>query len=83
MPLALARPNLRKPFGARVLSAWIKPILSIGLTLILGASPTNSPAKGPTAKPEPEIETATLKRDAVAVANALATQYPSDPLVYA
>ncbi len=83
MPLALARPNLRKPFGARVLSAWIAPVLSIGLTLILGASPTNSPAKGPTAKPEPEIETATLKRDAVAVANALASQYPSDPLVYA
>ena len=83
MPLALARPNLQKPFGASVISAWIVPVLSIGLTLILGASPTNNPAKGPTGKPEPEIETATLKRDAVAVANALATQYPSDPLVYA
>lgn len=83
MPLALARPNLRKPFGARVISEWIAPILGIGLTLILGAAPTNSPAKGPTGKPEPELETATLKRDAVAVANDLATQYPGDPLVYA
>ena len=83
MPLALARPNLRKPFRARVISAWITPVLSIGLTLILGAAPTNSPAKGPTGKPEPEVETSTLKRDAVAVANDLATQYPGDPLVYA
>ena len=84
MHLALATPNLRKQAGPRLVFAWMKPILGISLTLLgLCDSPTNSPAKVPAEKAEPGLEAATLKRDAVAVANDLATQFPSDPLVYA
>jgi tetratricopeptide (TPR) repeat protein len=84
MHLALATPNLRKQAGPRLVFAWMKPILGISLTFLgLCDSPTNSPAKVPAEKAEPGLEAATLKRDAVAVANDLATQFPSDPLVYA